>query len=425
MKELGFNTKSLHAGHNIDPTGSRSVPIYQTTSYVFNDADHAAALFELKESGYIYTRINNPTIAVLEDRINALEGGVGALATSSGMAAILYSILNIASVGDEIIAVSTLYGGTYTLFNDRFEQQYGIKVHIIDPENFDAIEKAINSKTKAIYFETIGNPDINIPDVEQYAKIAQKHKVPLITDNTFGTPYLFEAKKWGVNVVVHSLTKYLGGHGNSIGGVVVDLGNFDWRGSGRFPSFTTPDHTYHNLVYADIPAAYITKLRVQLMRDTGACISPFNAFLILQGIETLSLRVDRHCYNAQKVAEYLLKHPQVEWVNYPGLENNKYYQRKQKYLPKGAGGILTFGIKGGVEAGKKFINGLKLFSLLANVADARSLVIHPASTTHSQLDEEGLKKAGVLPELIRLSIGLEDIEDIIDDLENGFKAAKE
>ena len=424
MKELGFNTKSLHAGHTVDKTGSRSVPIFQTTSYVFDDADHAADVFALKESGYIYTRLNNPTVAVLEDRLTALEGGVGALATSSGMAAVLYSILNIAGVGDEIIAISTLYGGTYTLFNDRFYSQYGIKVNIIDPEDFDGIKKAINQKTKAIYFETIGNPGINIPDIEEYAKIAKTHNIPLIADNTFGTPYLFDAKKWGVNIVVHSLTKYIGGHGNSIGGAVVDLGNFDWRESGRFPSFTTPDHTYHDIVYADIPASYITKLRVQQMRDTGACLSPFNAFLILQGIETLSLRVDKHNENAQKVAEYLAVHPQVEWVNYPSLKTDKYYQRKQKYFPKGAGGILTFGIKGGTAAGKKFIDGLKLFSLLANVADVRSLVIHPASTTHSQLNEQGLKKAGVLPELIRLSVGLEDIQDIIDDLELGFQAAR-
>ncbi|HEY8444164.1 MAG TPA: O-acetylhomoserine aminocarboxypropyltransferase/cysteine synthase family protein [Clostridia bacterium] len=425
MKELGFNTKALHAGHNIDPTGARAVPIYQTTSYVFKNSDHAAALFSLSESGYIYTRINNPTVAVLEERLAALEGGVGAVATSSGMAAILYAILNIASVGDEIISVSTLYGGTYTLFHDRFYSQYGIKVHLIDPEDFDAIEKAINPKTKAIYFETIGNPGINIPDVERLADIAKRHKVALLVDNTFGTPYYFDAKKWGVNVVIHSLTKYLGGHGNSIGGVVIDLGNFDWRASGRYPSFTEPDVTYHNLVYADLPGAYITKLRVQLLRDTGACISPFNAFLILQGIETLSLRLDRHTSNALAVAQYLKNHPQVEWVNYPGLEGDKYYERKQKYLPKGAGGILTFGIKGGVTAGKKFIDGLKLFSLLANVADARSLVIHPASTTHSQLLDADLKKAAVQPELIRLSVGLEDIEDIIEDLERGFKAARE
>ena len=424
MKELGFNTKSLHAGHTVDKTGSRSVPIFQTTSYLFNDADHAADVFALKEPGYIYPRLNNPTVAVLEDRMTALEGGVGSLATSSGMAAVLYSILNIASVGDEIIAISTLYGGTYTLFNDRFYTQYGIKVNLIDPEDFDGIKKAINQKTKAIYFETIGNPGINIPDIEKYSEIAKAHKIPLIADNTFGTPYLFDAKKWGVNIVVHSLTKYIGGHGNSIGGVVVDLGNFDWRESGRFPSFTTPDPTYHDIIYADIPAAYITKLRVQQMRDTGACLSPINAFLILQGIETLSLRVDRHNYNAQKVAEYLSSHPQVEWVNYPSLKADKFYQRQQKYFPKGAGGILTFGIKGGIKAGKAFIDGLKLFSLLANVADVRSLVIHPASTTHSQLNETSLKKAGVLPELIRLSVGLEDIEDIIEDLDRGFEAAK-
>ncbi|HEY8419959.1 MAG TPA: O-acetylhomoserine aminocarboxypropyltransferase/cysteine synthase family protein [Clostridia bacterium] len=425
MKELGFNTKSLHAGHKIDETGARAVPIFQTTSYVFKNSDHAAALFSLSESGYIYSRINNPTVAVLEERIAALEGGVGAVATSSGMAAILYAILNIASVGDEIISVSTLYGGTYTLFHDRFYSQYGIKVHLIDPEDFEGIEKAINPKTKAIYFETIGNPGINIPDVERLADIAKRHKVALIVDNTFGTPYLFDAKKWGVNIVVHSLTKYLGGHGNSIGGVVVDLGNFDWRASGRYPQFTEPDVTYHNLVYADLPGAYIIKLRVQLLRDTGACISPFNAFLILQGIETLSLRVERHSSNALAIAKYLKSHPQVEWVNYPGLEGDKYYERKQKYLPKGAGGIFTFGIKGGVQAGKKFIDGLKLFSLLANVADARSLVIHPASTTHSQLLDEDLKKAAVQPELIRLSIGLEDVEDLIEDLERGFKAARE
>jgi O-acetylhomoserine (thiol)-lyase len=425
MKELGFNTKALHAGHKIDETGSRAVPIFQTTSYVFKDSDHAAALFSLSESGYIYSRINNPTIAVLEERIAALEGGVGAVVTSSGMAAVLYAILNIASVGDEIISVSTLYGGTYTLFHDRFYSQYGIKVHLIDPEDFEGIEKAINPKTKAIYFETIGNPGINIPDIERLADIAKRHKVALIADNTFGTPYLFDAKKWGVNIVVHSLTKYLGGHGNSIGGAVVDLGNFDWRSSGRYPSFTEPDTTYHNLVYADLPGAYIIKLRVQLLRDTGACLSPFNAFLILQGIETLSLRVERHSSNALAVAKYLKNHPQVEWVNYPGLEGDKYYERKQKYLPKGAGGILTFGIKGGVQAGKKFIDALKLFSLLANVADARSLIIHPASTTHSQLSEDDLKKAAVQPELIRLSIGLEDIEDLIEDLERGFKAARE
>ncbi|NLC17279.1 MAG: O-acetylhomoserine aminocarboxypropyltransferase/cysteine synthase [Clostridiales bacterium] len=425
MKELGFNTKALHAGHEIDSTGSRVVPIYQTTSYVFKDADHAAALFDLKENGYIYSRINNPTVAVLEKRMAALEGGVGAVATSSGMAAILYSILNIASVGDEIISVSTLYGGTYTLFKDRFYSQYGIKAHLVDPEDFGAIEKAINPKTKAIFFETIGNPGINIPDIEKLAEIAKRHKVALIADNTFGTPYLFEAKKWGVNIVAHSLTKYLGGHGNSIGGIVIDMGNFDWRASGRYSSFTEPDTTYHNLVYADLPDAYIAKLRVQMLRDTGACLSPFNAFLILQGIETLSLRVERHCANALAVAKYLKNHPQVEWVNYPALEGDQYHERQQKYLPKGAGGILTFGIKGGIQAGKKFINALKLFSLLANVADARSLVIHPASTTHSQLSEEDLKKAAVLPELIRLSIGLEDIKDILDDLDRGFQAAKE
>lgn len=424
-KDIGFNTKSLHAGHKLDETGSRAVPIYQTTSYVFKDADQAAARFGLTDPGPIYTRLTNPTVAVLEDRLTALENAAGTVATSSGMAAILYSILNIASVGDEIISVSTLYGGTYTLFNDRMPSQFGIKVHLIDPEDFEGLEKAINDKTKAVYLETIGNPGINIPDIERIAKIAHKHKLPLISDNTFGTPYLIDSKKWGVDITVHSLTKYIGGHGNSIGGAVVDYGTFDWKGSGRFPKFTAPDTTYHNLVYADLGnAGYITKIRAQLLRDTGACLSPINAFLILQGIETLSLRVDRHNQNAEKVAEYLYNHPQVEWVKYPSLKTDKSYERKLKYFPKGAGAIMTFGIKGGKGAGKKFINGLKLFSLLANVADSRSLVIHPASTTHAQLSEIDQTKAAVLPGLIRLSIGIEDIEDILADLELGFEAAK-
>lgn len=424
-RELGFDTKSLHAGHQLDETGARAVPIYQTTSYVFKDADHAAARFSLADLGPIYTRLTNPTVSVLEDRLTALENAAATITTSSGQAAILYSILNIASAGDEIVSLSTLYGGTYVLFNDRLPTTFGIKVNIVDPEDFDGLEKAINEKTKAVYIETIGNPGINIPDIEKIVAIAHKHKIPVIADNTFGTPYLFEGKKWGIDIAVHSLTKFIGGHGNSIGGAIVDYGTFDFAASGKFPQFTTPDHTYNGLVYANLgKLAYIVKIRTQLLRDTGASLSPFNAFLILQGIETLSLRVERHTSNAEKVAEFLSKHPQVGWVRYPSLKTDKYYERKQKYFPKGAGGILTFGIKGGAEAGKKFINGLKLFSLLANVGDARSLVIHPASTTHAQLDFKKQKEAGVSPELIRLSVGIENIEDIIADLEAGFEAAK-
>lgn len=424
-KSLHFSTLQLHAGHTPDAeTNARAVPIYQTTSYTFDDADHAAALFDLKTPGNIYTRIMNPTTDVLEKRLAALEGGVGALATSSGMAAITYAILNIAKNGDEIVAANTLYGGTYTLFNDRFPKQYGIKVNLVDPDNLDAVSSAITSKTKAVYIETIGNPNINITDIESIAQIAHRNNVPLIVDNTFGTPYLIRLKDFGADIVVHSLTKYIGGHGTSIGGAVIDLGTFDWK-SGRFEDFTTPDQTYHGIIYSDIPenAGYITKARVQLLRDTGACISPFNAFMILQGLETLSLRVERHCENADKIADYLQGHDKVSWVNYPRLANSKYYNRAQKYLPNGVGGILTFGIKGGLEAGKKFINSLNLFSLLANVADAKSLVIHPASTTHAQLSKDALEKTGISPDMIRLSIGLEDSRDLIADLEQAFKKA--
>jgi len=421
-KSLHFATLQLHAGHTPDAdTNSRAVPIYQTTSFIFDDADHAANLFDLKTSGNIYTRIMNPTTDVLEKRLAALEGGVGALATSSGMAAITYSILNVAKSGDEIIAASTLYGGTYTLFNDRFPKQYGIKVHLVDPDDFSAITSAINQKTKAIYIETIGNPNINIADIETIAEIAHDNDLPLIVDNTFGTPYLIKLKDFGVDIVVHSLTKYIGGHGTSIGGAIIDMGTFDWR-NGRFEDFTTPDETYHGIVYADLDsnAGYITKARVQLLRDTGACISPFNAFMIIQGLETLSLRVERHCENTEKISKFLEAHDKVTWVNYPRLQSNKYYNRAQKYLPNGVGGILTFGIKGGLESGKKFINSLNLFSLLANVADAKSLVIHPASTTHAQLSKEALEKTGISPDMIRLSVGLEDSRDLIADLEQAL-----
>lgn len=424
-KKLKFDTLQVHAGQEPDPTtGSRAVPIYQTTSYVFENADHAADLFSLKESGNIYTRIMNPTTDVFEKRMAALEGGVGALAVASGSAAITYAILNIAGAGDEIVSASTLYGGTYNLFSATLPK-IGIKTVFVDPDDPENFRKAINSKTKALYVETIGNPVINIVDLEKIAEIAHENGIPLIVDNTFGTPYLIRPIEYGADIVVHSATKYIGGHGTSIGGVIVDSGNFDWAASGKFPEFTEPDPSYHGIKYAEVlgPVAYIIKARVQLLRDTGAAISPFNSFLLLQGLETLSLRVEKHVQNSKRIAEYLNNHPLVEWVNYPSLKGNKYYDLAQKYLPKGAGSIFTFGIKGGLEAGRKFINSLKIFSLLANVADAKSLVIHPASTTHAQLSEEDQKAAGVSPEMIRLSIGIEDVEDLIDDLDQALNAA--
>ncbi|MEX1307179.1 MAG: O-acetylhomoserine aminocarboxypropyltransferase/cysteine synthase family protein [Eubacteriales bacterium] len=425
-KDLHFDTLQLHAGQTPDKdTHARAVPIYQTTSYTFENTDHAADLFALKTPGNIYTRIMNPTTDVLEKRLAALEGGVGALVTASGMSAIFYAILNIAKSGDEIVAANTLYGGTYTLFSQRLPDQYGIKTHLVDIDDFDAVKASINDKTKAIYCESIGNPNINIADIQKLADIAHAHGLPLIVDNTFGTPYLINLKSYGVDIVVYSLTKYIGGHGTSIGGAIVDNGTFDWQ-SGRFSDMTTPDETYHGVVYADIPgnAGYVTKARVQLLRDTGACISPFNAFLILQGLETLSLRVDRHCQSAEKIAKFLQAHPAVTWVNYPALEGNKYYDRAQKYFPNGVGGILTFGIKGGLQAGKKFIDTLDIFSLLANVADAKSLVIHPASTTHGQLSEQQLIEAGISADMVRLSVGLEDARDLIADLDKALNASQ-
>jgi len=426
-RKLKFDTLQVHAGQKPDPaTGSRAVPIYHTTSYVFNSVEHAANLFALKESGNIYTRIMNPTTDVFEQRMAALEGGIGALGVASGSAAITYAILNIAGTGDEIVSASTLYGGTYNLFSITLPK-LGIKTIFVDADDPENFRKAINSKTKALYIETIGNPGINIPDIEAIAKIAHENGLPLIVDNTFGTPYLIRPIEFGADIVVHSATKFIGGHGTSIGGVIVDSGKFDWAGSGRFPEFTTPDPSYHGIVYTETfgPAAFIVKARVQLLRDTGACISPFNAFLLLQGLETLSLRVERHVSNAKKIAEFLSNHPYVSWVNYPSLKGNKYYDLAQKYLPKGAGSIFTFGIKGGVEAGKKFIESLEIFSLLANVADAKSLVIHPASTTHSQLSEEDQIAAGVTPDMIRLSIGIEDPDDLIYDLDQALRKAVE
>ncbi|WP_026184142.1 homocysteine synthase [Desulfitobacterium hafniense] len=424
-RQLKFDTLQVHGGQTADPTtGSRAVPIYQTSSYVFANAEHAANLFGLKETGNIYTRIMNPTTDVFEQRIAALEGGVGALAVASGSAAVTYAILNIAGVGDEIVSASTLYGGTYNLFSTTLPR-LGVKtvfVHPDDPENF---RKAVTEKTKALYIETIGNPGINLIDIEAVAQIAHEYGVPLIVDNTFGTPYLIRPFEFGADIVVHSATKFIGGHGTSIGGIIVDSGKFDWAGSGRFPGLTEPDASYHGLNYAEAlgPAAYITKARVQLLRDTGAALSPFNSFLFLQGLETLSLRVERHVANTKKIVDFLSNHPQVAWVNYPSLKESKYYELAQKYFPKGAGSIFTFGIKGGIEAGKKFIDSLEIFSLLANVADAKSLVIHPASTTHAQLSEEDLVAAGVTPDMVRLSIGIEDAEDLIYDLEQALRKA--
>lgn len=422
-RKLKFDTLQVHAGQKPDPTtGSRAVPIYQTSSYVFNNAEHAANLFALKEPGNIYTRIMNPTNDVFEQRIAALEGGVGALSVASGSSAVTYAILNIAGTGDEIVSANTLYGGTHNLFSLTLPK-LGIKTVFVNPDDPENFRKAINSKTKALYIETIGNPLINIIDIEAVAKIAHDNGIPLIIDNTFGTPYLIRPIEFGADIVVHSATKFIGGHGTSIGGVIVDSGKFDWARSGKFPGLTEPDPSYNGIKYVEAlgPLAYIMKARVQLLRDTGAAISPFNSFLFIQGLETLSLRVERHVSNAKKIAEFLQNHSLVSWVNYPSLKGNKYFELAQKYLPKGAGSIFTFGIKGGVEAGKKFMDSLEIFSMLANVADAKSLVIHPASTTHSQLTEEEQKAAGVTPDMVRLSIGIEDVDDLIYDLDQALK----
>jgi O-acetylhomoserine (thiol)-lyase len=404
-----------------DPTThSRAVPIYQTSSYTFDSAEHAANLFALKEPGNIYTRIMNPTSDVFEQRIASLEGGVGALAVASGHAAQAQAIFTIAQAGDHIVSAATLYGGTYNQFAYTFPR-LGIDVTFVDPKDPDNFRRAIRPNTKILYGETLGNPGINVFPVEEVAKIGQEFGIPLMIDNTFATPYLFRPFEWGANIVVHSATKFIGGHGTSIGGLIVDGGNFPWADNPRFANFNTPDDSYHGLVFATLGApAFILKARVQILRDIGASISPFNSFLFLQGLETLSLRMERHVQNAQQVAEFLHDHPKVSWVAYPGLKDSPDYAQGQKYLPKGAGAILGFGIRGGAEAGKKFIENLKLFSHLANVGDAKSLAIHPASTTHSQLNEEQQISAGVSPDFVRLSIGLEDIEDILWDLDQAL-----
>jgi O-acetylhomoserine (thiol)-lyase len=417
-----FETLQIHAGQVPDPTtGSRAVPIYQTTSYVFDDVQHAADLFALRKSGNIYTRIMNPTNDVLEQRVAALEGGVGALAVASGTAAITYAILNILGAGDEIVSASTLYGGTYNLFNATLPR-YGITTTFVNPDNPENFQNAITEKTRALYVETIGNPGINLVDLEAIANIAHANGIPLIVDNTFGTPYLIKPFAFGADIVVHSATKFIGGHGTSIGGIIVDSGNFDWAASGKFPCLTEPDPSYHDIRYTEATGnlAYIVKARVQLLRDTGACLSPFNAFLLLQGLETLSLRVERHVENTRKIIAFLKTHPAVNWINYPELSDSKYHALYQKYFTKGVGSIFTFGIKGGVEAGKQFIEALDIFSLLANVADAKSLVIHPASTTHAQLSETDQIAAGVAPDLIRVSVGIENAEDLIADLKQAL-----
>lgn len=424
-ENLRFDSLAVHGGQEPDPTtGSRAVPIYQTTAYNFRDSEHAANLFGLKELGNIYTRIMNPTTDVFEKRIAALEGGVGALAFASGHAAISAAILNIAQAGDEIVSSSTLYGGTYNMFAYTLPR-LGINVNLVDasdPENF---RKAITPKTKALYAEIIGNPKIDILDIEKVAAIAHENGIPLIVDSTFATPYLCRPFDFGADIIVHSATKFIGGHGTSMGGVVVDGGKFDW-GNGKFPLLSEPDPSYHDLSFSQALGniAFIMRLRVQVLRDLGACLSPFNSFQFLLGLETLHLRMQRHVENAQKVAEFLAQHEQVSWVSYPGLASHSDHNLAKKYLPKGPGSILTFGIKGGLEAGRKFINSLKLFSLLANVGDAKSLVIHPASTTHSQLTPEQLVTAGVPEDMVRLSLGIEDAQDIIDDLDQALTASK-
>lgn len=425
-RQLSLDTLAVHAGQELDPTTmSRAVPLYQTTSYGFRDAEHAANLFALKEFGNIYTRIMNPTTDVFEKRVAALEGGKAALAVASGQAAITYSILNIAGAGDEIVSGSSLYGGTYNLFSVTLPK-IGIRVRFVDPTDPNAFRGAITDRTKALYVESIGNPRGDVADIRAIADIAHEHGIPLIVDNTLPSPYLLRPIEHGADIVVHSATKFIGGHGTSIGGVVVDGGTFDWKASGKFPGLTEPDPSYNGLVYTDAvgPIAYIIKMRVQLLRDMGASLSPFNAFLLLQGLETLHLRMERHSSNALAVAKFLESHEAVTNVNYPGLESHPSYELAQRYMPKGQGAILTFEVKGGVEAGKKLIGAVKLFSHLANVGDSKSLIIHPASTTHSQLEGERLASTGVTPGMVRLSVGTEGIGDIIADLEQALAASQ-
>lgn len=425
-RNFKFETLQLHVGQEqADPTtDARAVPIYQTSSYVFRNCDHAAARFGLSDAGNIYGRLTNPTEDVFEKRIAALEGGVAALAVASGAAAVTYTILNLAQNGDNIVSAKNIYGGSFNLFEHTLPQ-YGIDTNFVDIFNEAEVESAINEKTKALYIETLGNPNSDVVDIESVAKIAHKHKIPLVVDNTFATPYLVRPIEYGADIVVHSATKFIGGHGTSIGGVIVDGGNFDWEASGKFDSLTKPNPSYHGISFTQAcgAAAFVTKVRAILLRDTGATVSPFNAFLFLQGLETLSLRVERHSYNALKVVEYLNNHPQVESVSHPSVSTDpKQQELYKKYFPNGGGSIFTFDIKGDAQKAKDFIDNLELFSLLANVADVKSLVIHPATTTHSQCTEEELLDQGIRPNTIRLSIGCENIDDIIQDLDEAFKA---
>ena len=427
-KTFHFETLQLHVGQEAaDPaTDSRAVPIYQTTSYVFRNSQHAADRFGLADAGNIYGRLTNSTQGVFEDRIAALEGGSAGLAVASGAAAITYAIQALARKGDHVVAQKTIYGGSYNLLEHTLPQ-YGITTTFVDAHNLDEVEAAIQDNTTLIYLETLGNPNSDIPNIDAISEIAHKHGLPVVVDNTFGTPYLFRPLEHGANVVVHSATKFIGGHGTSLGGVIVDGGNFDWKASGKYPQIAEPNPSYHGISFADAcgPAAFVTYIRAILLRDEGACLSPFNAFLLLQGTETLSLRLDRHAENTKKVVEYLANNPLVEKVNHPSLPDHPDHELYEKYFPNGGASIFTFEIKGGKDAAWKFIDNLQLFSLLANVADVKSLVIHPASTTHSQLSDEELANVGITQSTIRLSIGTEHIDDIIADLERGFAAVRE
>ena len=428
-RNFKFETLQLHVGQEQpDPvTDARAVPIYQTSSYVFRNCDHAAARFGLSDAGNIYGRLTNPTEDVFEKRIAALEGGVAALAVASGAAAIAYTFQNLAHAGDHIVAAENIYGGTYNLFAHTLPE-YGIKTTFVDPFNYEQVEAAIQENTKAIHVETLGNPNSDVVDIERLAQIAHAHKIPLVVDNTFATPYLVRPIEYGADIVVHSATKFIGGHGTTIGGVIVDSGKFDWEASGKFPSLVESNPSYHGVSFVKAvgPAAFVTKIRAILLRDTGATLSPFHAFFFLQGLETLSLRVERHVENALKVVQYLNNHPQVEKVHHPSVSTDPEQQKLyKKYFPNGGGSIFTFEIKGDAQKAKDFIDNLELFSLLANVADVKSLVIHPASTTHAQLTEEELKEQGIYPNTIRLSIGTENIDDIIEDLDEAFKAVAE
>ena len=417
-REFKFETLQLHSGQVVDATTkSRAVPIYQTTSFVFEDTQEGADLFALQKAGNIYTRITNPTTSAFEERIAALEGGVGALATASGMAALTYTILGLAHAGDHVVAASTIYGGTFNLLKETLPR-YGITTTFVDIDNLEEVEAAIKDNTKLVLIETLGNPVINIPDIEKIAEIAHNHQIPLVADNTFATPYLINVFSYGVDISVHSATKFIGGHGTTIGGVIVDSGKFDWAASGKFPQLVDEDPSYHNISYTrDVgAAAFIVAARVQLLRDMGAALSPFNSFLLLQGLETLSLRVERHVQNAEKIVDFLVNHPKVEKVNYPKLPDSPYHALAEKYLPKGVGSIFTFHVKGGEAEARKVIDSLEIFSNLANVADAKSLVVHPATTTHAQLSDSDLEAAGVTKNQIRLSIGLENAHDLIEDL---------